>query len=232
MMRKLILFDLDGTLVDVFDLHINAFIRMEKEVFGVDLSPEDLIKNMGKPPRIVIGAPAMERGICQETIEEKMETAYKSYKIHLEKGLKGRGEEAILPGVVRLLDILSQRGEILGIVTSNISTVGMLILEKTGLVKYFKVSSFGDVAQKRSDIIERASELAKEKYGFVPNGGNVFVVGDSPVEIQAGKEFGCKTVAVATGLAKETDLEREKPDFLFRSLEDTEEVLKAFGDQI
>ena len=231
-MRKLILFDLDGTLVDVFDVHIESYIKMIKEVFGVDLAPEDLIKNIGHPARVVIGSPLLERGIDPKIIEEKMETAYKSYKSHLEHGLKGTGEDVILPGVVRLLDVLSQKGEILGLVTGNISTVGMLILEITGLVKYFKVHSFGDVALRRSEMIGRAVELAKERYGFVPESRNVFIVGDAAPDIQAGKEFGCVTIAVATGLAKESDLERENPEFLFKSLEDTEDVLKVFEDQI
>lgn len=232
-MRKLILFDLDGTLVDIFDVHIKAFIKMEKEVFGVDLVPEDLIKNMGHPPRLVIGNPLIERGIDPKIIDKKLKTAYQSFKKHMEKGLKGvRSEDSVLPGVVKLLEVLSQKGEILGLITGNISTVGMLIMEKTDLAKYFKVHSFGDVALKRSEMIARATELAREKYGFIPNKENVFVVGDSIPEIEAGKEFGCKTIAVATGLTPERELEKEKPDFLFKSLEDTEEVLKALEDHV
>jgi len=231
-MRKLILFDLDGTLVDIFEEHLSAFLKSQKEVFGVDLSPEDLTKNIGQPARIVIGSPLLERGIDPKVIEERMETAYRSYKKHLEEGLKGMGEDAVLPGAVNLLEILSQRGEIIGLVTSNISTVGMMVIEKTGIAKYFRVQSFGDVANKKSEMISRAVELAREKYGFDSGKDSIFFVGDGAVDVRAGKEFGCRTVALATGMEKETDLEKEKPDFLFSSLENTEEVLKAFGDQI
>ncbi len=230
-MRHLILFDLDGTLVDIFDFHINAFIKMGKDVFGVDLVPEDIIKNIGKPARVVIGDPMKERGIDPKVVEKKMKIAYKSYKKHLEHNLRKMSmEEAILPGVLKLLETLSHRGELVGLLTGNISTVGMLIAEKTGLSKYFRIHSFGDVARKRSEMIERAVELAKEKYNFLPDRRNVFIVGDSVNDVRAGKEFGCRTIAVATGFSSEEELKKEKPDFLFNSLEDTEEVLKAFED--
>ena len=230
-MRKLVLFDLDGTLVDLFDVHIGAFIKMEKEVFGIDLGPEDMIKNIGKPARTVIGAPLLERGIDPEIIERKMETAYRVFKTHLEGELKRvDGKELILPGVTEVLEALSRNGEILGLITGNISTVGLLILERTGLSKYFKVHSFGDVARRRSEMIARAVGLAEERYGFVPKEDNVFIVGDSVHDIRAGKEFGCRTIAVASGFASEDELEKEKPDFLFRSLEETDAVLQAIED--
>jgi phosphoglycolate phosphatase len=231
-MRKFILFDLDGTLVDVFDEHISSFIKMEKEIFGVDLAPEDIIKNIGHPARVVISDPLIERGVDPKVIGEKMETAYQSYKKHLGGALERIGEDVVLPGVLQVLEVLSQRGELLGLITGNISTVGMLILERTGLARYFKIHSFGDVAIKRSDMVERAVGLAGERYGFAPNKDNVFIVGDSVHDIKAGKESGCKTIAVATGFASENDLKGEKPDFLFRSMEDTEGFLKAFEDQI
>ncbi|NIO19309.1 MAG: HAD hydrolase-like protein, partial [Candidatus Aenigmarchaeota archaeon] len=50
-------------------------------------------------------------------------------------------------------------------------------------------------------MIERAVELVEEKYGFAPKKEDVFIVGDAIPDIQGGKEFGCKTIAVATGLA-------------------------------
>lgn len=97
-------------------------------------------------------------------------------------------------------------------------------LKKAKLDKFFKLGGFGSDAIRRPDIIRVAIRRVEEKFDFKFD-NNVFVIGDSPKDIEAGKEAGVKTIGVATGVYSENALKRCKPDYTLPNLKNTKKIL-------
>ncbi|MCP3682291.1 MAG: HAD family hydrolase [bacterium] len=207
---KLVIFDLDGTLVDVFSYHIKAFVEMIKEVFSVDISGEEMSRHFGKPIQDVIMLPLLEKGVKKDEIKEKMQTAVQVRTEKFEE-LLPESRDAILPGVIDVLDELKEKC-VLALATGNNAEAGRVILKKTGLNDYFKIQSFcSEATTERREIIEKAKEEAGEVE-------EVYVVGDSVHDIRAGKEAGFITIGVATYATSTEELRQEGADFVFESI--------------
>jgi phosphoglycolate phosphatase-like HAD superfamily hydrolase len=75
-------------------------------------------------------------------------------------------------------------------------------------------------------MVKIAIKRAKEKFNFK---GEVFVIGDTPNDIIAGKEANVKTIVVATGVYSKKKLMKFNPDYVFENLEDTNKIIKIFS---
>jgi len=222
-MISLILFDLDGTLVDVFKYHVNSYLDMFKAVYSIEIEENNLTKNFGLPQHDVIANPLREKNIDKKTIQKNLKKATECYFSNLETKILD-GDEAILPGVIPLLTELSNEKYILGLITGNIPKVGKLILRKTGLDKFFSIKLFSDkTIKKREDLIDRAVNLAKEKYGLKDD-RKIFIFGDSIHDLTAAKNTGCIGIGVATAYTKKEELEKESK-YILEDLKHTKNVL-------
>jgi phosphoglycolate phosphatase-like HAD superfamily hydrolase len=122
----------------------------------------------------------------------------------------------ILPGVKDCLDIFEKRNVILGIVSGGLEKIVEIKLKIACIEKYFKLGAFGDFSEKRSDLVKYAIKKAEKIYREVSK-KDIFIVGDTPLDIECGKVNGVKTIAIATGYYSEKDLLKYKPDYVFRN---------------
>ncbi len=223
-MAPLVLFDLDGTLVDVFKYHVSSYMDMFKTIYGVEVKESNLTKKFGLPQRDVITRLLKEKNVKEKTINKKLEQAVETYFSNLKEKIP-EGDETLLPGVKPLLKKLLSEDYTLGLITGNTPKVGKLIISKTNLYKLLLVKAFADTTiKKREDLIEKAVTTAKNKY-FATENDQVIIFGDSTYDLKAAKKTGYTGIGVATGYTKKEDLLKESK-YVLENLKDTPNILK------
>ncbi len=105
-----------------------------------------------------------------------------------------------LPGVVRLLEALSARGDVaLGLLTGNIVRGAELKLRSAGLFDHFRMGSYGSDSETRNELAPIAIRRARETWNVDFDPRDAWVVGDTPADIHCGRAGGTRTLGVATG---------------------------------
>lgn len=196
-MRRLLLFDIDGTLVWGGPAK-HAFRRAMTETFGTAGAIESHSFSGKTDPQIarelLEGA-----GFTNGEIEAGFPELWRRYLGHLEDGLVDRPME-ILPGVAELLEALSGHRDVgLGLLTGNIVQGARLKLGSAGLADHFAMGSYGSDSEDRDELPAIALMRARETWGVDFDADDVVVVGDTPRDVACGRTVGARTVAVATG---------------------------------
>ena len=132
----------------------------------------------------------------------------------------------ICPGVPGLLEALALNPRVqLGLETGNFREAAFIKLNRYGLDAFFEDGGFGGDHSERHQVIAAAISSSQRNFGQTYGLGNVFLIGDSPSDIQAGNANEVRTLAVATGSYSKEDLARFNPSYVLPDLSDTEEVL-------
>lgn len=226
--RRLLLFDIDGTLISSGGAGEAALKDAMLSRFGVE---EDLDG--------IILAGATDGRIARELLEkhsisvspENVSALLDTYLGHLTERI-GRHDGRLLPGIVSLLKVLSERTDVvLALLTGNVSRGAKIKLTHYGVWDFFEFGAFADDHHDRNELGKFARARALERHGedFPPS--RIYVIGDTPKDIECGRAIGACTVAIATGHYSSAELRDHAPDFLFEDLSDTERVVKVlFGE--
>jgi phosphoglycolate phosphatase-like HAD superfamily hydrolase len=225
---KLVLFDIDQTLVDVLPCHERAYERVFREVYGIEARLTE-IDFSGKSVEAVIRELALRKGVPFPEIKGRLREAVAALERAFSAEIGRRNEIRPLPGVIGLLEGLKQRGVLLGVVTGNSERIGRTILQRSSLLSYFQVFAFGPEGRDKSDLVALAVERGRPLLGEGLRGREVAVVGDSVQDVAGGKAFGALTLAVTTGIHTREELLSRHPDHLLDDLGDTESILKILS---
>jgi phosphoglycolate phosphatase-like HAD superfamily hydrolase len=225
---KLVIFDLDQTLVDLISVHDATVKELFKSHFGVDASLRE-IDFAGKSLTENMAELARLKGIVRSKFTEKSKSLLESYEKIFQAKIPPTASNHILPGVKPLLEELSKTGNFVVLYTGDSPGVTQRVLEVTGLGKYFKFSVYGTEANSRVDMARLAIKKADQLTGARFEGKDIVIVGDSIRDIECGKKLNALTIAVATGFHSEEELTSRKPDYLFKNLKDYRKVLKTIG---
>jgi phosphoglycolate phosphatase-like HAD superfamily hydrolase len=222
--KKLLLFDIDGTLLLTGRAGEHALRVAFKERFGVD---DDLssISFAGSTD----GAIARQMFAAHDIspTPENIADLFDGYVHHLALELPRR-EGKVLPGIVELLDALHGREDcVLGLLTGNTERGAELKLSHYGVWDFFEFGAFADDHVDRNKLGPVAHSRAVEKHGISFEAEDVFVLGDTPRDIDCARAAGFVAVAIATGSCGQDELAAHQPDFLFEDLSDTRGVLAA-----
>jgi len=215
-MSKLILFDVDQTLVDALEHHEVAFRKAFKEVFNVDAELTE-INFYGKTVPNIIRELAGLKEIPNGEIESKLTEAIERAEYFFVESVK-KGEIKVLLGVRELLEELKRAKHFLGVVTGNPEGITQSILEKGKIKDYFDIFAYGSEGKDRVELVAIAISRAERKFGTKFLGKNVAIVGDSIHDIESGKPFGALTIAVTTGFHSKEELMNHTPDYIFHDL--------------
>jgi len=226
--RRLLLFDIDGTLISSGGAGEAALKDAMLSRFGVE---EDLDG--------IILAGATDGRIARELLEkhsisvspENVSALLDTYLGHLTERI-GRHDGRLLPGIVSLLKVLSERTDVvLALLTGNVSRGAKIKLTHYGVWDFFEFGAFADDHHDRNELGKFARARALERHGedFPPS--RIYVIGDTPKDIECGRAIGACTVAIATGHYSSAELSDHAPDLLFEDLSDTGRVVELlFGE--
>lgn len=213
----LVLFDIDGTLVENVKAHHDSFAYAFRKVYGIN-SDIDVVEHFGCTDRQIIISVLLKEGLEIDLIHSKLDDCMDEMVIYFEKNC---GEVILLEGVKELLNELKKKGILLGLVTGNIDQIAEIKLKKAGIFDYFLFSDFGGKDVIRSHLVENAINSAID-YNLLNLDNVVFVVGDTPNDVKAGKEAKVnvvvKTIVVATGNYSIEDLNNTNSDFVLSNL--------------
>ncbi len=227
-MSKLILFDIDHTLVDVFSLQRAAYRLMFLQIFEIEADLMD-IWPFGKTTDMLIREISHKHGLAEGLVEMQLEAARQclfEFTDQLYHDLK----EQVLPGIFELLGCLKLKDYRLGIVTGNTPLIGQLILERAGLASFFEIGAFGPEAASRVELVSLAVRRANQKWQTQFSGRQVVVIGDSIHDVQAGQAYGAITVAVATGFDDFDKLKSYRPDYSFQNCSNWPQICRSLSE--
>ena len=222
-MDKLVLFDIDKTLIDGFQGHGKAFSEGFRKVYHVDTTV-NTINCQGMTEQQVIIEVLKSKGFSEKEIMSKIEECMRVMIDHFNK-IIATDKIILLDGVEELLKQLNDHNILMGLVTGNLEPIGRGKLRKVNINHYFKIGGFGNDDIDRANLARLAIKRAEKDLGFKSN-NNVFLCGDAPQDMKAGKEVGVKTIGVMTGVYSKRQLENAGADFVLKNLKDTERILK------
>jgi phosphoglycolate phosphatase-like HAD superfamily hydrolase len=227
---KLVLFDIDGTILWSDGAGRRAMTAALTNVFG-GAGPTDYHYDGKTDPQIVRDL-MRASGHTDETIDERIAPLMEHYLGGLERELAGGTRAHVFDGVRELLDGLEARSDIVvGLLTGNLRAGAAIKLQAAGIgIDRFRVCAFGSDHHARGELPALAQRRAKEDLGLDIPGDHIFVIGDTPADIECGQAIGARAIAVATGRYTPEELARHHPYALFSSLADTQAVMRVIDD--
>jgi phosphoglycolate phosphatase len=227
--RRLVLFDIDGTLlltagagrraiVAAIGEEVGSSERFARVRFDGKTDPEivtELLEAAGRP------GPHQEGHVW---------TLCRRYVDLLARELEHSAARiTVMPGIHPLLQQLeAEDGVVLGLLTGNMAEGAALKLGAAGLdPARFRVGAYGSDSARRPELPPIAAQRAEPYFGRVPSGSEVVIIGDTPADIACGGCISARALGVATGAYSVADLAACGPHAVFQDLSDTDRVLEA-----
>jgi phosphoglycolate phosphatase-like HAD superfamily hydrolase len=216
-MVRLVLFDIDGTLVNTGGAGEKAFARVCAEEFAVPHGTREL-QFAGRTDPSIVREFFSRHGITPDPEHfRRFFDRYVFWLDHMLGCIAGR----VLPGVpewIRGLEELSVP-PVIGLLTGNIRLGAEIKLKHYGLWERFELGGFGDDHEDRNVLAEVARDRGARRLGRALPGDAILVVGDTPRDVECARAIGARCLAVATGKFSVEELRREKPDWAVDTLE-------------
>ena len=224
----IVLFDIDGTLLDLKGAGRRAFVRAIEAVFGW----KDEIRYVnfaGNTDLNVLGQVLAAHG--RELTDGEARRFFAQLPVELERAAaEPGGDRVVYPGVRELLERLTATPEaVLALVTGNIEACARIKLRQFDLHDHFVLGAFGNEHADRGRIAALALERAM---AALPSGQRVtgrYLIGDTPFDIAAARAVGAVSIAVATGKFSVDELGAAGADHVVPDLGDTRRVLRLLG---
>ena len=212
-MTTVLLFDIDGTLVTTGGAGKHAVEAALTERFGVT-EIRDTVPYSGRTDTAILADVLAVHGI--EPTAERVAAFSQVYLEHLPSHLQRLGGQPC-PGVRELLPRLKHLP--LGLLTGNVERGARHKLSHFGLWEHFRFGGFGDKHADRDDVARLAFEVVQSQVGPVRR-EKIWVIGDTPLDVQCAKAIGAKSIAVATGWHPIEELHATGADLVLESLAD------------
>ena len=228
-MKKLVLFDIDGTLLWSDGAGRAAIRQALIDEMGTAGPIDDLAFAGKTDPQIVrellaaadhpnADSNSHAERVCRryaEVLEHELQAPQRSMRVY--------------DGVPELLAQLGNRPDaVIGLLTGNIEVGAVLKLRAAGIdPEQFQIGAYGSDAVNRSDLPLIAAERAAPLFGHVPHGEEVVILGDTPSDVTCGRGIGARPIAVATGPFSTQELQSFEPHAVFPDFSDTTAVIAA-----
>jgi phosphoglycolate phosphatase len=223
---RVLLFDIDGTLIYGHGVGQRSLVRAMQDVFGTAGTHEEYDWRGNTDPRIVRDL-MRHAGIPEETIAARLPECFDRYVRYLEESLANGHRIDVLPGIAKLLPALVARSDALvGLLTGNVERGAVAKLRPTGLLPFFRVGAYGSDDPDRRRLPSIARGRIRTLTGLGIDFADITIIGDTPLDVDCARACGARAVAVATGQHSISELAACDPDHVFPSFADVEAALR------
>lgn len=223
---RLVLFDVDGTLLSSGRRGLGAFSEAMRRTFGTDGDMASY-RFEGKLDPVIVAELMRGAGIPDDVVAARRPAALSLYLDLLEEAL-AEEPPALKPGVAELVARLSSSPTaVTALLTGNVQRGARIKLSAAGLWNRFRFGVFGDEATRRVDLGPIALARALERTGRAFTPAETVVVGDARADVECGRAIGARVVAVATGRTSADDLRAAGADVVFSSFADVASACEA-----
>jgi phosphoglycolate phosphatase len=225
--HRLVLFDIDGTLITDDGAAREAFAAALAEVYDFrgDVRRYDF---SGRTDPQIASMILRDAGWDDADINSRLPSLWHHYLGGLARNAPGRVRA--LAGVGALLDaVRADERLMLALLTGNIEPGARLKLGAIALNGYFPFGAFGSDSPRREELPPIAVERAAAMTGVQFRGPEVVIIGDSIYDVRCGVPHGATTIAIASGKTSADKLRAEKPDHFFQSAEELDGILRAIA---
>lgn len=225
-MTKLLLFDIDGTLISTGGAGGRAMTRAFQDVFGFS-NGLGSISMAGRTDAWIVAQMAAEHGLHYDAA--RFERFRDSYINYLTSEIdKPAAQKGILPGVRQLLDTLvSCDDAYLALLTGNFHRGAQIKLEYFDLWRYFGAGAYGDDSHDRNGLLWKAMANVEAAGGPKMRPSDVVIIGDTPLDVAVAVAGGARSIGVATGSYDVETLLESGADAAFPDLDDVGAVMAA-----
>ncbi len=231
--KRLVLFDIDGTILWGGPLWKECFLGAMAHFFPDLQFPK--VSFGGKTDVQIAREMMAAMGFSEAQVEDKMHQVVDLYVERACIAATTRAHEvSVLPGAKAIIEELAQHPEvILGLLTGNVQKGAKAKLSCVDLVKHFKIGVYGDDHWDRYRLPALAVERVHSELGLRFSGKQIVIIGDTIHDVNCGKSIGVRTIAVGTGRGVSTEeLLEQNPDFYFKDLSNTDDVIQAILEEI
>ncbi len=226
MSQRLVLFDIDGTILSSSGVSAQALGETLVEMFGSD-GYSARYDYSGKTDPQIVRELMREVGFEDAEIDRRLPETLRRYSARLAEALRPE-HVSPKPGVTALVHALAEDPRVcLGLLTGNLEPCARVKLGPLDLNPRFGFGAYGSDHEDRYQLPAVAVKRALDHTGRAFAGKTVVIVGDSIHDVRCGQSLGVRAVAVATGKTSRAVLAAEAPDALLGDFSDIEASIEA-----
>ena len=225
---KLILFDIDGTLISTGGAGSESMRVAFEQIWGIP----DGFKNifmMGKTDSSILREALKNNDLNwdESKVNKFLDHYFQTLKQEI---IKDRPGKKICPGIIPLLDSLyNQENYFLALLTGNYKESAFIKLNHFNIDHYFQDGAFCNDTEKREEMVPIIKKRIEKKENITIHNNDIFVIGDTPSDINSARKNGVYAIGVTTGVHTYQELQAHNPDHLFTDLGDTASVLQILA---
>jgi phosphoglycolate phosphatase-like HAD superfamily hydrolase len=226
---KLLLFDIDGTLLMGRGIPRKVFLNVIQRRFP-DFPSDQKVRFSGMTDPQIVHDLLSFNGYSYLLTDRLVQEIIDEFIIDLPHQMNRANPPQLLPGVRELLEYCDTHPAcFLGLVTGNVMQGARIKLDAVDIYHYFAVGAFGSDHRDRNQLPPIALERAAHYFNRNFSKGQVWIIGDSVKDVQCARANQLNCLAVSTGFTSEKELMEEKPDYLLPDLTDLRHVLRITG---
>ena len=227
-MKNLILFDIDGTLLQCGSVSRECLSAAFEKVTGHTFPHE--VTFAGKTDPLIVREAFRAVSIGKSDWVEMEQKILRTYPRYFEERMEDLREQSrLLEGVTELLDFLAHRRFPMALLTGNLENTARRKLDVFELNRFFPVGGFGSDCADRNRLARIALERACRHFDQRFEPARCWVVGDTPRDLEAAKAVGARSLGVATGPFAEPVLEEFFPDATAADLSSLGDIVKLLS---